>query len=214
VAGVITVGIIDDDRLLVQMMRTCIAQVPDIQLAHSAETVDEYLELRPADQVVLLDLNLRDSSAPANNVARLIELGSKVLVLSIIPDTKYVIATLEAGAAGYLTKKRSLDEIVTAIRDVAAGRLKPSHDLAFAVTRDKRSTRPRLSRQEHRLFVYYARGMTLAAAARRIGVKTRTAEDYLNRVKKKYEDAGRPARTKLELAERLHEDGIDDTPEL
>jgi DNA-binding NarL/FixJ family response regulator len=134
--------------------------------------------------------------------------------VEIIPDTEYVIATLEAGAEGYLTKKRSLDDIITAVRDVAAGKLAPSPDLAFAVTRDKRPTRPRLSRQERRLFVYYAGGMTLAAAARKIGVETRTAEDYLNRVKKKYEDAGRPARTKLELAERLREDGIDNGPGL
>jgi two-component system, NarL family, nitrate/nitrite response regulator NarL len=54
--------------------------------------------------------------------------------------------------------------------------------------------------------------MTLDSAARKIGVSPRTAEDYLNRVKKKYEEAGRPARTKLELAQRFSEDGLEDEP--
>jgi hypothetical protein len=49
---------------------------------------------------------------------------------------------------------------------------------------------------------------------RKIGVSPRTAEDYLNRIKKKYEDVGRPARTKLELAQRLREDGLEGEPRL
>jgi hypothetical protein len=48
--------------------------------------------------------------------------------------------------------------------------------------------------------------MTLEAAARHIGVKPGTAKTYLDRVKAKYGDVGRPAYTKLQLAQRLRED--------
>ena len=211
---VITVGAIDDDRMLLEMLKNWMTAVPDIQLIHTAATVDEYVQLGAPDQIVLLDLNLKDDSSPAENVARLTELGSRVLVLSIIADLKYVIATLEAGAEGYLTKNHGPEALVTSIRQIAAGELTPSQELAFAVTRDNRPTRPRLSPQERRLLSYYARGMTLDAAARKISVSPRTAEDYLNRVKKKYEEAGRPARTKLELAQRLREDELEDEPRL
>jgi DNA-binding NarL/FixJ family response regulator len=214
VGGVITVGAIDDDRMLLEMLKNWMAPVPDVQLIHIAATVDEYVQLGVSNQIVLLDLNLKDDSSPAENVVRLTGLGSKVLVVSIITDHKYVIATLEAGAEGYLTKNHGPEELVTSIRQIAAGDLTPSQELAFAVTRDTRPTRPKLSPQERRLLSYYARGMTLDAVARKIGVSRRTAEDYLNRVKKKYEDVDRPARTKLELAQRLREDGLEDEPRL
>lgn len=211
---VITVGAIDDDRMLLEMLKNWMATVPDIQLTHTAATVDEYLQLGVTDEIVLLDLNLRDDSLPAENVVRLTRLGSKVLVVSIIADQKYVIATLEAGAEGYLTKNHGPDALVASIRQIAAGELTPSQELVFAVTQDNRPARPQFSPQEGRLLRYYGRGMTLEAAARKIGVSPRTAEDYLNRIKKKYEEAGRPARTKLELAERLREDRLEDEPRL
>jgi two-component system nitrate/nitrite response regulator NarL len=94
----ITVGAIDDDRMLLEMLKSWMAAVPDIQLIHTAATVDEYIQLGGANQIVLLDLNLKDNSSPAENVVRLTSLGSKVLIVSIIADQKYVIAPLEAGA--------------------------------------------------------------------------------------------------------------------
>lgn len=213
-AEVISVGAIDDDRMLLEMLKNWISSVPDIELVHTAATVDKYVQLGASNQIVLLDLNLKDDSSPAENVARLTALGIKVLVVSIIADQKYVIATLEAGAEGYLTKNHGPEALVTSIRQIAAGELTPSQELAFAVTRDDRPTRPKLSPQERRLLGYYARGMTLDAAARRIEVSPRTAEDYLNRIKRKYEETGRPARTKIELAQRLREDGLEDEPRI
>jgi hypothetical protein len=67
---------------------------------------------------------------------------------------------------------------------------------------------PMLSAQERTVLVGYATGLTLAAAGRRAGVRPGTAKQYLDRVKRKYEQAGRPARTKLELAARAREDGL------
>jgi two-component system, NarL family, nitrate/nitrite response regulator NarL len=67
---------------------------------------------------------------------------------------------------------------------------------------------PRLSVQETAVLVGYASGLKLDAVARRAGIRPSTARQYLNRVKQKYLDADRPARTKLELAERAREDGL------
>ncbi len=112
----ITVGAIDDDFMLLEMLKNWMAAAPDIQLIHTAATVDEYIQLGVTNQIVLLDLNLKDDSSPAENVVRLTSLGSKVLVVSIIADQKYVIATLEAGAEGYLTKNHGPEALVTSIR--------------------------------------------------------------------------------------------------
>ena len=50
---------------------------------------------------------------------------------------------------------------------------------------------------------------TLTAAARRAGVAYGTAREYLERVKRKYAEVGRPAYTKLDLAERVREDRLE-----
>ncbi|WP_354637100.1 hypothetical protein [Kitasatospora camelliae] len=68
---------------------------------------------------------------------------------------------------------------------------------------------PRLSPKELRILVDYASGMTLKSAARRAGITPNTAKDYLDRVKSKYRQAGRPAYTKIDLALRVREDGLD-----
>jgi DNA-binding NarL/FixJ family response regulator len=65
-----------------------------------------------------------------------------------------------------------------------------------------------LTPRERELVVAYTSGLTMAAAARRIGVRPSTAKTYLERIKRKYAGAGRPTYTKLDLAARAREDGL------
>ncbi|MCX5398673.1 hypothetical protein [Streptomyces sp. NBC_00102] len=67
---------------------------------------------------------------------------------------------------------------------------------------------PRIAPKELQVLLDYVSGMTLKSAARRAGITPNTAKDYLNRVKSKYRLAGRPAYTKIDLAHRVHEDGL------
>lgn len=67
--------------------------------------------------------------------------------------------------------------------------------------------RPRLSEREKSVLIAYTSGMTLDAVARRVGVRPSTAKTYLERVKAKYREIGRPAYTKTELRQRAREDG-------
>ncbi len=187
-----------------------VAELPPAAVKAPAATVAEYLSAGPAPaDVVLLDLNLRDGSTPAANVTRLLDAGAAVLVVSTIPDAEHVLATIEAGAAGYVTKDNDLPALVSAIRDVAAGGTSVSPELAFVLSTDRRPERPRLSAQESLVLRMYASGATLQATARRAGVAYGTAREYLERIKRKYTDAGRPTRTKLDLVERAREDRLE-----
>jgi two-component system, NarL family, nitrate/nitrite response regulator NarL len=112
-------------------------------------------------------------------------------------------------AAGYVTKDNDLPALVSAIRDVAAGGTAVSPELAFVFSTDRRPERPRLSAQESLVLRTYASGATLQATARRAGVAYGTAREYLERIKRKYTDAGRPTRTKLDLVERAREDRLE-----
>ena len=107
-----------------------------------------------------------------------------------------------------MTKDQDLTRLVAVLREVAAGETAFSRELAFTLMQDRRADRPNLSQQERAILVGYASGLTLASAARRAGVRPGTAKSYLDRIKAKYRDLGRPAYTKLDLAERARQDGL------
>jgi DNA-binding NarL/FixJ family response regulator len=208
-AGPVTVAAIDDDTMLLTGLRSWLADVPDIRLAATAATVAEFCGQHAVVDVVLLDLNLRDGTTPAANVTGLLATGAEVLVVSTIPDAEHVLATIEAGAAGYITKDHDLPALADAIRDIAAGHAAVSPELAFVLSTDHRAGRPQLSPQERLVLRTYASGATLQATARRAGIAYGTAREYLERIKRKYTDAGRPTRTKLDLAHRAREDRLE-----
>ena len=209
----IRVAAIDDDRMLLGGLTAWLGPVEDLELVLTCGTVADYQRALsagvPVPDVVLLDLNLRDRTDPADNVRRVLASGALVIMVSTIPDPDGILATLEAGAAGYLTKDQDLDALLAAIREVAAGGSALSPELAFMISRDSRPQRPQLSSQERTVLTAYASGATLAAAARRAGVAYGTAREYLERVKRKYADAGRPTYTKLDLADRVREDRLE-----
>ncbi|MFI1280124.1 DNA-binding response regulator [Streptomyces sp. NPDC020858] len=233
-ARVITVAVVDDDRMLLDGLRAWLGGVPELRLTATAATVGELLDARAPDphhpldtpdphhphtggggaayippDIVLLDLVLRDGSAPADNIRRLVRTGSRVLMISTVPDRSRIIEAIRAGADGYLTKDHDLPTLVAAIQDLAAGRSAHSAELAFACAHDDSPARPRLSPRERQILLDYASGMTLKSAARRAGITVHTAKDYLDRVKAKYQQAGRPTYTKLDLARRVREDSLD-----
>jgi two-component system nitrate/nitrite response regulator NarL len=208
-AEIVSLGVIDDDQMLLDGIGAWLQLVPDLRVLRTARTVEAFLAERTDVQVVLLDLNLRDHTVPAENVARLRAAGSRVLMVSAIADPEHVLATIEAGAVGYMTKDHDLGTLADAVREVAGGGSVLTPELAFLLSRDRRPTRPRLSPQEHAVLSAYARGNTLHSAARQAGVAYGTARVYLERVKRKYSEAGRPTRTKLDMANRLREDRLE-----
>jgi two-component system nitrate/nitrite response regulator NarL len=209
----ITVSVIDDDRMLLDGMVAWLAAEVDLRVVAAVTTVDELLatERVPAD-VVVLDLLLADRSEPYDNVRRLAEQGRKVLVVSVVPLVRHGVDVVRAGALAYLTKDHRLPVLADAIRQVARGELVHSPELALAWSRDDRPGTPKLSEREREVLVSYASGLTLTATARKVGVQPGTARAYLDRVKAKYCEAGRPTFTKLDLAERVREDGLQRYP--
>ncbi|MFF5448783.1 response regulator transcription factor [Streptomyces sp. NPDC012888] len=205
----IDVAVVDDDRMLLDGLRSWLSGQRRLRLVGTAATVDELLAgpARTA-RVVLLDLVLRDGSVPEANVRRVREAGSRVLVISTVADRARVVAAVAAGADGYLTKDHALDTLVEAVETVAAGGTAHSPELAFAWFSDTGPCRPRLAPRELQVLRDYASGLTLKATARRAGISVNTAKYYLDQVKEKYRQVGRPAYTKVDLARRAHEDGF------
>ena len=76
----------------------------------------------------------------------------------------------------------------------------------LAAEPDAHLLRPLLSEREHAVLMAYASGRTLGSTARHLGISVETARKYLKRVKAKYQQAGIPAYTKLDLPERVRAD--------
>ncbi|WP_086661852.1 response regulator [Lentzea kentuckyensis] len=206
---VIALGIVDDDQLLLDAMRLSIADVEDVNLVAKAGTVGDYLAQPERAEVVLLDLNLRDFSEPAANVAALVAAGHRVVVFSVHGEHEHIVTTTEAGASAYVLKSgTNTAELLQVIREVAAGGSPMTTEHAFSLSRDARSKRPHLSPREREVLRIYGTGSTLGTTARRIGISESTARTHLQRIKEKYAAVGRPINHRTDYMLRHREDGF------
>ncbi len=196
----IELAAVEDDRLLVDGLRSWARTLPDIRLGAVTSTVDELLrEPVGRHDVVLLNPQLRADPDPAVNVRRLTEAGYRVLVIDASTDLCTVASCLAAGAHGYLSRDQDAADLAGMLRGIAAG----GTAWSLGPTRANGPGRPALSPREHLVMMAYASGLTLDSAARRLGISTETARTYLKRVKAKYHRVGLPVHTKLDLAQQL-----------
>ncbi|MGW0804779.1 LuxR C-terminal-related transcriptional regulator [Nonomuraea sp. NPDC002799] len=191
--------------MLIEGFQAWAARMGGLRFVAQARTVGELLGDNPGSlpDVTVLDLFLPDHSAPDTNVRRLVGTGHRVVVYGAAADSARMASALLAGAHGYVHRDQDLNALAAAIRAVATGEAVCPRQFLATISLP---CRPRLSDREHAVLLAYGSGMTLKAVASHIGISIATAKTYLERVKAKYEQAGRPAYTKLELAARLRED--------
>ncbi len=137
--------------------------------------------------VVLLDLRLPD--LPGEEVTRRIlaaDPSIRVLILSASGEQRHVLAAMTAGAGGYLVKSAGLDDVVTAIRDVAAGETVFTPGLAGLVLgeyhrldRSPERGAPRLTARETEVLRLVAKGLTYREIAERLVLSHRTVQNHV-----------------------------------
>jgi DNA-binding NarL/FixJ family response regulator len=174
----------------------------------TAPTVDAALsEIGDVDVIVLgFDLGAERDSL-TDSVARLVDAGASVIVVSALDHVRLVRQGIGAGARGYLSKRERGETLLEALRTVARGEVFLTPALASVVASSVDDV-PALSAQELRALRMYAVGVKVDTVARRMDVSPATVREYLERVKKKYRHVGRPARTRTELLHVASEDGL------
>lgn len=126
--GSVRVVVVDQHAVWREGMRATFARHADLRIVgecgSAAEAPTLVERLRPA--VVMLDPAIRLGGRPAGtDVCRDLLVrsrGSRVLVLGPPDQERWVRAAMEAGATGYLGRDATLDQVVSAVRAVAAGR--------------------------------------------------------------------------------------------
>jgi two-component system uhpT operon response regulator UhpA len=212
--SVVRVGVVDDHRLVLDALSSWLtAEAADIAVEIAVTSWEALLEHPrfPVD-VVLLDLELGDGVPVGSKIVRLGTAGVAVVVIGSFADPRRVRECLAAGASGYVPKVEDAGEIPRAIRAAAAGEGYVSAALAALLVASEQDPvaepPPPLSQQERRALVLYASGLPLKSVAEHLDISTETAKTYLGRVREKYAQAGREARTKIALHRRAVEDGL------
>jgi two-component system, NarL family, uhpT operon response regulator UhpA len=172
--------------------------------------VDELLQNLEGREVavVVLDLSLGDGSSVTDNVKRVQAAGAAVLVHSIADRVALVREALAAGAAGVIPKSSATKTVIAAAATVARGEVLNNLEWATAIDADRDFAKAQLGRREREILHLYASGLPLKLAAEQLGIGYSTAREYLDRIRVKYVEVGRPAPTKVDLLRRAVEDGI------
>jgi DNA-binding NarL/FixJ family response regulator/transcriptional regulator with XRE-family HTH domain len=208
---VISVAAVDDHPIVLSGLAAELGTRLGLSVIATASSVDELLA-GPGRQaaVVLLDLDFGDfgdGTNPEHNIHRVVAAGPAVVVFTEATAPQNVRNAMMAGAAAFVAKTAGADELLTAIRAAAAGGGWVSPELAFMLLTDDEPDRPSLSKKEREALRLYAAGMPMKVVARRMGVGLETAKQYIERVRRKYQRAGREASTKVDLYRRATEDG-------
>lgn len=195
----ISILIVDDHPLFRDGMSASMARVPDFTVVGVAATGEEAVDLATAlnPHVVLMDLNLPGISG-VEATRRLGELDPRPVVLAVtmVDDDETVIAALRAGAAGYILKGSTGEEIVAATRTAAGGGAVfgqgvAARILAASTGRKPSSREDSLTDRERDVLAMLAEGSSNPQIAHALGLSLKTVQNYVSRVLDKLQVADR-----------------------
>lgn len=191
----IRVLIAEDHTLVREGTREILEHEPDLSVVAEADRGDQALALLREIQpdVALVDLRLPGlSGIEAARQATEAGLDTKVVILSAFDDEEYVVAALDAGAAGYLIKTIPSAELVDAVRRARCGEIVLQPVLAARLAGRLRRRQPRLSPREQEVLGLLGRGLPNKTIARQLGISERTVENHLRHI---FEKLGVSSRT-------------------
>ena len=189
----IRVLIADDHKLVREGLKRILAAAEDLRVAGEASSGDEALALARANDY---DLALVDMSMPGVAGIELIRRlrlekpALRILVLSMHGEQQYAARALKAGAAGYLTKDSASEQLVGAIRKVAAGGLYITAAAAESLVSETAAggaaaPHASLSDREFEIFRLLAGGHGPTEIAERLHVSVKTVSTHKARILQK-----------------------------
>jgi DNA-binding NarL/FixJ family response regulator len=190
---VIRLLIADDHPIVREGLRRIAADQPGISVVAEAASADEAL-LKVANTAV--DVMLLDVSMPGPTFIEVLQQvrrdhpSVKVLVLSVHPEDQWAVRALRAGAAGYLTKDHSPEQLIEAIRRVYRGSKYVTAALAEKLATGLEaggSATPHegLSDREYEVLRALGAGLSVKDVAGRLNLSPKTVSTYRTRILEK-----------------------------
>ena len=198
----LTVAIVDDDPRYRSSLAHAVMSAPDMALVGVADDLESGRALLDSRQpeILLVDLGL-----PSGSGMELIRHAAEnlpacdVMVITVFGDERHVIASIEAGATGYLLKDASNGELADHIRALRAGgspispviarqlltRFAAPGPAAPAKDEVEEDVPQALSPQEHKVLLMISKGNTHEEIAQVMSVSRQTVLTYVKRTYRK-----------------------------
>lgn len=171
------------------------------QLLHAASGIEVVAEAANGDDVMAVlrrvsaDLALLDMSMPGLSGINLVKRvkgewpGLRILVLSMHGEHQYAARAIKAGASGYLTKDSATEELVGAIRKIAAGGVYLTDGAAASLVQSSRTgSQPAhqlLSDREFEIFRMLALGRGLTEIGEKLHLSVKTVSTHKTHILQK-----------------------------
>jgi DNA-binding NarL/FixJ family response regulator len=174
---------VDDHRIVREGIELIIARQPDMQVAASAASGEEAIELfrRHRPDVTLMDLQLGAmSGVDAIRIIRREHPDARIVVLTMFQGDEDIFRALQAGAATYLLKDTLSDDLIRVIREVHAGKqpVLPAVEARLA----ERAAGPTLTPREVQVVGLIAEGMRNKEIAAALGISDETVQVHVKSI--------------------------------
>jgi DNA-binding NarL/FixJ family response regulator len=190
----IKVAIVEDNKTTREGLETIINLAPGYQCVCACATAEDALRLIPEHQpdVVLMDIQLPNMSG-VECVAQLKELApaAQVIMVTVYEDPDRIFRALRAGACGYLLKRSTPEQILSAVRDVQQGGAPMSGEIARKVIahfQDQEAATAQvenLSAREREVLDLVVHGFSNKEIADRLSVTVEAIRWHLKRIYQK-----------------------------
>jgi DNA-binding NarL/FixJ family response regulator len=187
----IRVAIVEDDEQVRENLARLITETKGFECVAtfaSGEQAISGFPRRPPD-VVVMDINLPGiSGVECVRQLKAMFPDIHIVMLTVYDDSERIFQALQMGAAGYLLKRSTAEEILHAIKDVHGGGAPMTSYIARKVVQSFRRQGPsdkpaeNLSKRETDVLEYVARGYSNKEIADALGLKSETVRGYLKTV--------------------------------
>src|SRR5438270_2429888 len=168
----IRVLIADDQRLMREGLRIILEDAPDIEVIAEAENglVATQIAENQQPDVILMDIRmpLLDGIEATEHIRKQSAQGPRILLLTTFDTPELVVEGMRAGAAGYLLKDCSAEELCTAVRAVARGQVLLQASSAAQLLAGLHAPEPQDTRA--------SRGASLSPEVEKMGLTARELE--------------------------------------
>lgn len=189
------VMLVDDHSLMRDGLRFILEQSGQFEIVGQAkdgnEAVERALELSP--DVILMDVLMpgKDGVEACRDIMELLP-ETKVIMVTASTEEDAVIEAVAAGATGYLQKVSGMEELVSAVREVAAGELRLPPQVVRRVFQgirggagEEANERNGLTPREMEILASFSRGMSYGQIAEARGVKIITIRNAIYGIQSK-----------------------------
>jgi DNA-binding NarL/FixJ family response regulator len=187
----ITVAIVEDDAGIRRSLEWLLKSSSEFSCVAACKNAEEALRTLPkaAPEVILMDINLPDRSG-IECTACIKELlpSVQVVMITVYGDTEKVFNSLRAGASGYILKRAAPEQILQAIREVHAGGVPMSSEIARKVLGAFREPAAapeedqNLSRREQEVLELLSQGCANKEIADKLSISIETVTWHLRHI--------------------------------